>query len=234
MAETATQGIKLTLKTGEVIDAPNYEEALKIAVGMAENTKDVYKEEKAKREALEQRIASIEAATAAANRPKPTEGAFNQEKYYELLNRNAVEAANYVDAHRFGINDPNSVPQVFQSMQRDISVTRQEAMGAAFLQQHAKDFPQTPESTAELMKSFKEYIGQGYPATVETLNLAYGQAVTQGHIKPLDQKEAQERQEPNPSLSGSGASGIDAAEMNKVESMSDKELEALLRSKGLL
>jgi len=233
MSTAPPTAIELTLKTGEVIKAPSYEEALKIAVGMAENTKDVYKEEKAKREALEARVASMEQAA----RPKPVaqEGQFDNDKYYRLLNESPVSAANYVDSFRFGIPDPNEVPRVFQTIQRDVSVTRQESMAAQFMQQHSKDFPANPESASALRKQTESLMAQGHPMSVDLLNLAYMQAVESGQIKPLEEKSAQTREEPNPSLSGGGAAGIvDVAEEQKVASMSDKELEGYLRQKGML
>lgn len=234
MAEAAQQqAVELTLKTGEVIKAPNYEEALKIAVKMAEDTKDVYKTEKAAREQLEARMATIEAQTADAARPKPVEGQFSNEKYYELLNRDAAAANDYYLEHRFGM-PANQLVQKFQQLDHDVSVTRQEAMAAQFIQQHAKDFPQTPDAAKALRTQFEGYLSQGYPATVETLNLAYGQAVNEGHIKPLEEKEPEKQEPPNPALGGGGSAGITDEEASKVETMSDKELEAYLRSKGLL
>src|SRR5579864_4883304 len=156
MAEPAVaQPIELKLKTGEVIKAASYEEALKVAVKMAEDTKDGYHDEKTKREALEQRMAAIEAANQEARRPKPVEGQFDNEKYYKLLNESPVAAANYVDSFRFGIPDPAQVPATFQQLQQDVSTTRQEAMAAQFVQQHAKDFPQTPEAAKHLRTTFE-------------------------------------------------------------------------------
>jgi hypothetical protein len=235
MAETGTQqGIELTLKTGEVIKAPNFEEALKIAVGMAENTKDAFHTEKTKREELEQRMAAIEAANAEARRPKPADGQFDNEKYYKLLNDSPVAAANYVDSFRFGISDPNQVPATFQHLQTTVSVIEQQSMAAQFMQQHSKDFPQTPEAARALRAQFESLIQQGYPATVESLNMAYGQAVSDGRIKPLEEKEPEPETPPNPNLAGGGATGIDASELNKVENMNMQELEAYMKSKGLI
>lgn len=235
MAEAGTQSqIELQLKTGEVIKAPSYEEALKIAVKMVEDNKEYARGLKDKSEALEQRMAAIEAKAAADARPKPVEGQFNKDEYYKRLNDDPISAQNYLDSYRFGIPDPNAVPTTFQQMQRDISVTRQEAMAAQFVQQHAKDFPQTPEAARDLRTRFEAYLADGYPATIETLNLAYGRAVSEGTIKPLEEKEQEREEPPNPNLSGGGAAGITDSEMAKIDQMSDAELEKYMKSKGLI
>lgn len=231
--ETATTGIELKLADGAVIKAATAEEALKIAAKMYEDTKNYAKDEKAQREAMEARIASIEARAAEASKPKLQAGQFDNERYFKLLNEDPVSAANYLDAHRFGVQDPSQVPGMFQGMQTDLSVMKQEAMAAKFMQQHAKDFPQNAESARELRTTFESYLNAGYPATVETLNLAYSNAINEGRIKPMEEKAEEEPVTPNPSLSGSGSSA-DAAEINKVEQMSDADLEKYLKEKGLL
>lgn len=236
MAEPAVapQPIELKLATGEVIKAPTYEEALKIAVKMAEDTKTVYQQEKQARENLEQRMAAIEARNAAAAQPKPNGNGYSQEKYFQLLNEDAMAAADYLDAHRFGIGDPSQVRPTFLKMQTDISQTRQEAMAAQFIQQHYEDFPQTPEAAKDLRMRFENLMSEGYPATLDTLNMAYSRAVSDGTIKPIEQKAEPERQEANPSLAGSGAQGITDEEASKIDRMSDSELEAYMKQKGLL
>lgn len=235
MAEAGTAtGIELKLADGSVIKAGSAEEALKIAVKMVEDNKEYARGLKANSEALEQRMAAIESKAAEAARPKPIEGQFNKDEYYKRLNEDPISAQNYLDSYRFGIPDPNAVPGTFQQMQRDISVTRQEAMAAQFMQQHAKDFPQTAESAKDLRSRFEAYLADGYPATIETLNLAYGRAISEGTIKPLEEKEPEPDVQPNPSLNGGGAAAIDASEMQKVEAMSDSELEAYMKSKGLI
>lgn len=231
---TTPTGIELKLADGSVIKAESVEEALKIAAKMKEDTSAALKEEKAARESLQSRLDAIEAQAREAAKPKPVEGQFNKDEYYKRLNDDPIGAQNYLDSFRFGIPDPNQVPSTFQQMQRDVSVTRQEAMAAQFMQQHAQDFPNTPEAARALRTQFESLLSLGYPATVESLNMAYSQTITEGKIKPLEHKQEEERIEANPNLSGGGASSIDASEMQKVEQMSDKELEAYMKSKGLL
>lgn len=233
MATTPT-GIELKLADGSVIKAENVEEALKIAAKMKEDTSAALREEKAARESLQSRLDAIEAQAREAARPRPVDGQFNKDEYYRKLNDDPIAAQNYLDSFRFGIPDPNAVPLTFQQMQRDVSVTRQESMAAQFMQQHAEDFPQTPEAARALRTQFESYIASGYPATVETLNLAYNQTINEGTIKPLEKEPEETRQEPNPVLAGGGASAVDASEMQKVEQMSDAELEKYMKEKGLL
>lgn len=234
MAETTQQGFEVTLEDGSVVKAPNAEEAFKIVAKMKTDTSSALKSEREARQQLEQRMATIEAQNAEARKPKPVDGQFDNDKYYKLLNESPVAAANYVDSFRFGISDPNQVPHTFMQLQTSVSVIEQQSMAAQFMQQHSKDFPQTPEAAKALRSQFESLIQQGYPATVESLNMAYGQAINQGAIKPLEEKEPEPQLEPNPNLGGGGASGIDASEMQKVEQMSMQELEAYMKSKNLL
>lgn len=232
MAEAAT-GIELKLETGEVIKAPNAEEALKIAVKMAEDTKAAYHKQKETNEQLAAQQAALAAQVADLRKPPQSNSGFDKQKYFQLLNDDPVMAQNYVDAHRFGISDPAGVPQYFQQMAQDISTTRQEALAAAFLNQHSQDFPATADAAKILRSQFESLIASGYPATLDTLNMAYSQAVDAGSITPLEQKETQ-RDEPNPALSGEGNRGVTEGEMAKVEKMSDAELAAYLKSKGMI
>ena len=232
MAEATATPVELTLKTGEVIKAANYEEALKIAVGMAENTKDVYKDEKAKREALEAQVASLSSQVASLNRPAPVaNGQFDKDRYYKLLNEDPIQAQNYVDGARFGI-EASQVPTYFQQMNQTVSEVRQNMVAGQFLAQHAEDFP--AESAPLLTKKTEELLSQGIPYTVDTVNLAYSQLVASGQIKPNVPKPNQQNEEANPSLVGGGGDiQVTADDDAKMAAMSMSELTAYMRSKGV-
>lgn len=232
MAEQATQqGIEMTLADGSVIKAANSEEALKIAAKMKEDTSASLKEEKSKREALETQVASLTAQFEESRKPAPKEGSFDNERYWKLMNQDPVAAQNYLDGHRFGI-PPEQVAPRFNQMQTQLDQFRGEALASQFLTQHYEDFPATQESAKSLRTRVEQLQNAGYPVTVETMNIAYGQLVEEGAIKPLE-KEEQKREEPNPSARGAGAS-IPDSEINKAEGMSDKDLEAFLKSKGMI
>lgn len=231
MAEAVATPVELTLKTGEVIKAANYEEALKIAVGMAENTKDVYREEKTKREALEAQVASLSSQVQSLNKPPIQDGKFDRDRYYKLLNEDPIQAQNYLDGQRFGI-DPSRVPTYFQEMNQTISEVRQNMVAGQFLAQHAEDFP--PDAAPLLTKKTEELLAQGIPYTVDTVNLAYSQLVASGQVKPNKPAERREEEQPNPSLVGGGGDAmISPDEDAKMARMTMEELTAYMRSKGV-
>jgi hypothetical protein len=226
-----TQGIELSLKDGTVIKASSVEEALKTAVKMYEDTKEWAKGQiDDTRTQLEQVRAEQQRLTE-ASRPKPQPGEFNKDAYYKLLNEDPVNAQNYLDAYRFGLQRPDEVPQHFQRMEQRINSFEQQALAAAFLQQH-DDFPQTADAAQTLTGRLEALYNQGYPATVDTLNMAWGQLTNEGRIKPIETRP--EPEEELPVSPGGGSSDISTAEMNKFESMSTDQMEKYLREKGVL
>jgi hypothetical protein len=234
MAEAATeQGIEIKLKTGEVIKAPNAEEAFKIAVKMAEDTKDVYKTEKEARERLEAQVATLSQQVQQTRQPARTDG-FDRDLYYKKLNDDPMEAQDYLDAHRFGLSDPSQVRQRFAYIGQKIDELDGNMLAGSFLQQHAEDFPAGPESAKVLRDRIQQLSSSGYPTTIDTMNMAYNQLIEEGKIKPNEPQREEQRDEPNPSLVGAGQHDIPESEVKKAETMNDKDLEAYLRSKGML
>lgn len=234
MAEPAVQqGIELKLADGSVIKADTAEEALKIAAKMKEDTSAALKEEREKREALEAQVTQLNTQFQEAQRPKPVEGAFNTDQYWKLMNQDPVAAQNYIDAHRFNISDPSQVPKHFERINAELERMRGETMGAQFLQKHYDEFPATPEAAKVFRQRVQELNQSGYPFDIGTMDLAFSQLISEEKIKPLV-KEPEKREEPNPSLSGAGATPIPDSEIAKAEQMSDKDLEKFLRSKGML
>lgn len=234
MSSSSTTPIELTLKSGEVIKAATPEEALKIAIKMAEDTKEAYRTEKEQREALAAQVAQLGEQVQQVSRKPAEPGAFNKEQYWKLMNEDPVTAQNYLDAFRFGISDPSQVPQTFVNMNESISRFEGEAVAAAFLQQHYEDFPGGIDAAKSLRMRVEELGKQGYPMRLDTLNMAYSQLVSEGSIKPLEKKEREEREEPPPALRGAGQHDVPQAELDKAENMSTQELEKFLRTKGMI
>lgn len=233
MAEAG--GIELKLKTGEVIKASTAEEALNIAVKMTEDTKDVYRTEKAAREQLESQVASLAAQVAAQNKPAPVQnGQFDKDRYYKILNEDPIHAQNYLDAHRFGLQEASQVPQYFTDMNQTISEVKQNMVAGSFLAQHAEDFPATVENARILTDRTQHLVGQGHPYNTDTVNMAYSQLISDGKIKPNEVKPAKEDEQPNPSLTGAGAAYEPSADDDaKMANMNDEQLRTYLRSKGV-
>lgn len=234
MEGTAT-GIELKLANGNVIKAATYEEALKVAVKMTEDTQAALK---AEREAANTRTQELEARVnelaSQVQRPAPvTNGGFDKQRYFNMLNEDPISAQNYVDSFRFGIDNPSEVPQHFQRISSKIDEYEGYTLAGLFLQQHAEDFPSNAENAAFLRTQMQELVKQGYPATLETMNMAYGQLVDNGKIKPLEPQQADP--EVNPSLQGGGGQGtVSADELDRFNNMSTADMEKYLKSQGRL
>ena len=235
MTETATsQGVELKLADGSVVKADNADEALKMLAKMKEDTSSALKTEKDARIAAETRLSEYAAADIARTAARPaSDGKFDNDHYFKLLNTDPINAQNYLDAHRFGIADPSQVPSYFTNMQETVSAVEGQLTAGGFLQRHP-EFPQEDEPARLLRVEVEGLVKRGHPFAQETMDMAYSNLVDAGKVKPMEQKQ-QEREEANPSLGGAGSSGqISDAEIAKAENMSDKELEAYVRAKGML
>jgi len=153
-----------------------------------------------------------------------------------MVGEDPVGAQNYLDAYRFGIADPAQVPTYFQGMQTSVSNLEQSTLAAAFVNSHP-DFPAGNENAQILTKEVVRLRGQGYPVTMDTLDLAWRNVVSEEKIKPIEPPDEQET--PNPSPGGGGQGTVDA-ETSRIEQdvvsgkMSMVDFEKYLRSKGML
>jgi hypothetical protein len=222
--------IELRLENGNVIKAENAEEALKVAAKMIEDNSKAYRETKATLDTLQSSYQTLEQRVESLKpKPEPTNG-FDKDKYYQLLHDDPITAQNYLDAQRFGIAEPRDVPGYFTGMYEKVSALDGQTLAAGFVNQH-QDFPQDADSAKALTQRVVQLKGLGHPTSLDTMELAYTQLVHEGKIKPMEAEP--EKEELPPSLGGSG-SALSEAEVKKAEAMSNKELEAFLKSKGML
>lgn len=230
MAETQT-GIELKLENGNVIKAESAEEALKVAAKMIEDNSKAYRETKASLDQLQGQYGNLQQQVESL-KPKPSSnGGFNNDTYFKLLNEDPLKAQNYIDAHRFGIPNPDDVPGYFTGMYEKISSLDGQTLAAGFVNMHP-EFPQDADTAKTLTQRVVQLKNEGHPTTMTTMEMAYTQLVNEGKIKPMETKE-EEREETPPSPGGSGGVLSDA-ELAKVERMSTAEMSAYLKSKGLL
>ncbi len=226
-----TQGIELKLENGNVIKAENAEEALKVAAKMIEDNSKAYRETKASLDTLQNQYQTVQQQIESLKpKPEPVNG-FDKDKYYQLLHDDPIRAQNYLDSQRFGVQNPDEVPGFFTEMHQKISALDGQTLAAGFVNSHP-EFPNDNETAKTLTARVVELRNQGHPTDLSTMEMAYRALVDEGKIKPVEMKE-EEKEELPPSLGGSG-SVISASEMAKVEAMSDKELQAYLKSKGML
>lgn len=230
MPDTQT-GIELKLENGNVIKADNAEEALKVAAKMIEDNSKAYRETKASLDALQGQYGTLQHEVESL-KPKPSSnGGFSNEQYFKLLNEDPLKAQNYIDAHRFGISNPDDVPGYFTGMYEKISSLDGQTLAAGFVNMHP-EFPQDNETAKSLTERIVQLKKEGHPTTLTTMEMAYTQLVNEGKIKPLEM-EKEEHEETPPSPGGSGGVLTDA-EVAKAEQMTTPQLAAYLKSKGLL
>lgn len=231
MPEPTTQEFELKLANGNVIKAPNMEEALKMAAKMIEDNSSAYRETKATLDTMQTEVQTLRQQVEAA-KPKPsTDGGFDKDKYYQLLHDDPIRAQNYLDAQRFGVANPDEVPGYFTGMYEKISSLDGQTLAAGFVNQHP-EFPNDTDTAKALTGRVIELKNQGHPTSLTTMEMAYRQLVDEGKIKPVELKTEPEEELP-PSPGGAGST-VSQAELAKVEAMSDKELQAYLKSKGML
>lgn len=226
--------IELTLGDGSVVKGANLDEAFKNLATMKENASAAIRQTKTELEAEQQRRAQLEQELERYKHPPQNNdnGKFNNEKYYQMLNTDPIGAQNYLDAHRFGISEPEQVPATFNQMRQQVDNFTQQTVTASFLAQHAEDFPPTPEAAKALTAKVQSLVQNGVPFNADTLNYAYYELVQNGTIKPNEAK-TEEEETPNPSLGGGGSPAL-PSDVARAEQLDDKQLEALLRSKGVL
>lgn len=223
-------GIELKLDNGNVIKADNAEEALKVAAKMIEDNSKAYRETKATLDSMQGQFQTLQQQIEQQKRPPADSNAFQKDEYYKLLNEDPIEAQNYLDAHRFGIQEPDQVPRRFNEMYEKISVLDGQTLAASFTNNHP-EFPSDPEAAKALTDRIKVLQIQGHPTDMHTMDMAWNQLVNEGKVKPLEQQQAQEDLPPSPG--GSGAVLSDT-EIQKIDQMDTKALEAYLKSKGML
>jgi hypothetical protein len=239
MADTPnnTPGFEFKFADGNVVKAENVEEAFKTVAKMKEDTTAALKAERTHREEIEAQVNALRAEVAQRNQPPPpAEGQFNRDHYFRLVGEDPVAAANYLDAARYGIADPQQVPGYFQDTFQKVTRLEYSTLAADFTNAHP-EFPGGLDNSQTLTKEVIRLHQAGHPVSMETMDLAWRNCVDNDQIKPLE--PPQEPEEPNPSLGGSGAGTVDA-EASRIEAdlnsgkMSMTEFEKYLRSKGAL
>lgn len=231
------QGFEFKLADGSVVKAENVEEAFKTVAKMKEDTSSALKEERTKREDMEQRLTALQAEVQQRNQaPAREENGFNRDHYFRLVGEDPMAAANYLDASRFGISDPSQVPGYFQGVAAKVTNLEQQTLAASFVNSHA-DFPGGVDNANILTKEVVRLSQAGHPVNMDTIDLAWRNCVENEQIIPIEQQ--QEQEDPNPSLGGGGA-GILDAETTRIEAdvmsgkMSMLDFEKYLKSKGAL
>lgn len=233
-AITPDKPIELTLGDGSVVKGANLQEAFDNLKTMKENTAAELRRQKDQGQTLQTQYETLQQEVERLKNPvKVDDGkSFNKDQYYRMLNDDPIAAQDYIDRYRWDM-DPQQVRQQFQNMQQQVSELTQSQVAATFLAQHAEDFPPDVEAAKAMTQRVQELSMRGIPFNVDTMNYAYNQLVQEQKIKPVERQQ-QEEVAPNPTLNGAGRVSAEESELRKAESMSDADLEKLLRSKGVL
>lgn len=232
MPDTVEQKpVELTLGDGTVVKGASLEEAFKTVAKMKEDTAAALRAEKEERLRLETQFHETQAELERLKAPK-NDGEFNKNEYYRLLNEDPISAQNYLDVHRFGTEDPVSR---FNEVSSRVDELYQQNISATFVARHP-EFSQSEADAIAMTNRYRELLGRGHPYAYDTMELAYSQLLSEQKVKPTE-RTPEKDDTPNPSLSaGAGAQIQDAAtdEIRKLENMSTEQMEAYLRSKGVL
>lgn len=221
---------EMTLGDGSVVKGATMEEAFQNLAKMKVDTANALKTEREEKTRLAGQVQTYEQTISQMNQPKKEvrNGEFDKDEYYRLLNADPVAANDYYFQYRFGRN-PEEFNAEYQRFGQTVSVLEQQTMAAAFSAQHADDFPHSPEAAKSLRERVESLANQGLPLNLTTLNYAYSQLVDEGVIKPVE-PTTDEGGKPNPTAQTSGRG---EEEFKNAESLSDKELLALMRKNGM-
>ena len=230
---TADQPVELKLGDGSVVKGANLQEAFDNLKTMKENASKAKMDAERERDQYRQQVESLQQQVEQSRPRTQDDGkSFNKEHYYSLLNQDPIEAQDYIDRYRWEM-DPKQVRQRFEYIGQQVDNLTQQSVAAAFLAQHAEDFPGDPDAAKAMTSRMNELSLRGLPFNIDTMNYAYSQLVNEQAIKPA-QRQEEVTEQANPSLSGAGRPSTEDAELKKAEMMSDADLEKLLRSKGVL
>jgi len=230
----APTGFEYKLADGTVVKAENIEEAFKTVAKMKEDTAAALRAERESREQMQGQIDQMRADLQRQAHP-PDTGKFDRNHYYQLVGEDPIAAQNYLDAWRFGIPDPQQVPEYFGRMSNTVTQLEQQTLAANFINLHP-DFPATGENAQILTKEVMRLREAGHPVNMDTLDLAWRNCQSNDTIQPMEEPEKEEQ--PNPSLGGGGSASLDAETIRVGEDamsgkMSMADFEKFLNSKGM-
>lgn len=172
--------VEVTLDDGTVVKAANYQEAFQVVSKMKVDTAVALRDR-------EQQIRDLQATQQqqVQQTQQPVKTGFDQKHYWELAGQSVMDAQNYLDQHRFGLNSPEEVPQVFQSMHNTSVKTGDDFEVKAFISRNP-DWPATDAASQYMMDKLKE---EKRPLTSENLEYIYLRGVRDGAIEPLAQEQ---------------------------------------------
>jgi hypothetical protein len=212
------------LGDGTVVKAANWEEAFNKVAEMKVNTAAAVRD---REEQIRQLKEQPPATTTAA--PPTNANGFDQKAYWELMNADPLAAQNYLDAFRFGVDNPAHVPQLFNEM-RNVSVHSADTMELNTFMQRNPDYPGTEEAANLLIE---QLAARNAPLTADALEYEYLKAVRDGKIEPLGEEIQRPFAPPNLGT-GASLSRNDQNLLEQIAQVPDDKLDEFYRKAGLL
>jgi hypothetical protein len=222
------------LGDGTVVKASNWEEAFQRVAEMKSNTAAALRDREEQIRRQDDRIRELNELHNAVvtNRPVPDAGnasGFDEKTYWSLMNTSPINAQNYLDAFRMGVDRPEQVPLLFNEM-RNVSVYSADNMEMQSFMQRNPDWPGTDQGADLIIERLAQ---KNAPLTADNLEYEYLKAVRNGEIEPL-QDEAERPFVPPNIGSGASLSRDDVNVMEQIRNTPDDKLDEVYRRLGLL
>lgn len=212
------------LGDGTVVKAKTWEEAFQAVATMKTNTAAALRDREEQIRQLQETKHQV-----IPNNTTTTATAFDQKRYWELMNDDVIAGQNYLDSFRLGVDNPNNVPLLFNEM-RNVSVYSADNMEIQSFMQRNPDFPGTDEAADMLINRLA---ARNAPLTADGLEYEYLKGVRDGEIEPLGPEAERPFVPPNLG-SGVSLSREDADIMQQVRDVPDDKLDDFYRRLGLL
>lgn len=221
-ANKQTTPLEVKLSTGQTYKGATQQELMDQLVKAQENATTFIEQQKEKDAAREARLAELEAELSKSRTPPPTtQGTFSSEKYYELLGKDPLLAADYLDGARYGVS-PEQVREVWVGAVHN-STEAAVVLQAALFEARCPDYPSTPEASDALLKQLGDR-----RVSADNMELAWNELKRQGVITPKEEGTEEEKEKPRraprlPSGSGGSTPSINVEEVAWTVPITDLE-----------
>lgn len=202
--------------TGEVFKGATLEEAAQKLAQAKANTTTALRDR-------ERQIRELQAVSATPPGPDlGTTGTFSSQKYFEIWEKNPLEAQNYLDSFR---------PEVQQVMSTFNEVDSR--LAAAQFTQRCPDYPVGDPQVADALMAEMDRLGRN--ADPDMMALTWYEMRDRGAIKPVNvQEQPQSYQPPRAApIPVSAGSPPPADAIRQFENMSTADMEAYLKKIGM-
>lgn len=238
--QTQEQQFRVRTRTGQVFTGSKDEIIAKMQQSIEHGSLAIEDRESQIREARGQMRQQEE-------RQPGTKGAWDPQKYLDLLGTDPMEARRYQDRHLYGLGE-NDDPAEMIRFSYQVADQVNDSLAVSMFHQRNPDFPASEENATALLQFIDR---EGLPVTTRNLEYAFGELRRNGRLR-VDDADQQgdfvdlnfetrtptkvgsrsrgEGAPPAPSGGGGGRTALDAADF---DSLSDDELEKEINRRGM-